>query len=292
MPRPFLSVVVVLYEMERAAERSLHALSSAYQEDIGEREYEVHVVENGSKHPVGEDFVRSFGANFRYHLLEDAPPSPAYALNYGVAKSRGDYVALMIDGAHILTPRVFAYTRQVIKIFDCPIVAVRRFYLGPGQQPETIHNGYCEEVEDAQLAQIRWPEEPYRLFEIGACMGNTPPGWFGRLFETNCLILPRRAYKTIGGCEEKFHLPGGGFVNLDIFSRCLEASGTQLILLLGEGSFHQIHGGTTTNASPAEAERRIRTYREQYRRIRGQDYRVPDVPIEFFGTLHPHSLLV
>jgi hypothetical protein len=292
MARPFLSVVVVLYEMQRAAKRTLHSLSAAYQRDIDERDYEVHVVENGSKHPVGEGFVRSFGGNFHYHLLEDAPPSPAYALNHGVNKSRGEHVALMIDGAHILTPKVFANAMQVTKAVKCPITAVRRFFLGPGQQPQTIRDGYDEDLEDRLLAQIRWPEEPYRLFEVGTFMGRARNVWFGRLFESNCLILPRRLYKSIGGSDESFHLPGGGFLNLDTFSRSMEVPGTQLVVLLGEGSFHQIHGGMTTNADPDEAQRRVQKYREQYRRIRGREYTVPDPLIEFFGTLHPHSLLV
>jgi hypothetical protein len=48
----------------------------------------------------------------------------------------------------------------------------------------------------------------------------------------------------------------------------------------------------TTNALPEEAQRRVQRYRDQYSRIRGRAYTVPDVPIEFFGALHPHSLLV
>lgn len=292
MPRPFLSVVVVFYEMERVAKRTLYSLSSAYQQGVTDGDYEVQVVENGSRHPVGEEFVQSFGPNFKYHYLEDAPPSPAYALNYGVARSRADNVALMIDGAHILTPRVFSYTRRITRTFASPIVAVRRFYLGPGKQSKTIRDGYCEEIEEAQLAQVGWPEEPYRLFQIGAFMGNRRPGWFGRHFESNCLIMPRRVYRGMRGTDESFDLPGGGFVNLDLFARCLEVPGAQLVMLLGEGSFHQIHGGTTTNVDPEEAERRIARYREQYRQIRGKVYKVPNVPTEFFGSLHPQSLLV
>jgi len=281
--------------MQREASRTLRSLSPVFQEDVGAEEYEVHVVENGSKQPVGEDFVRSFGANFHYHYLQDAPSSPAHALNFGVAKSNGENVAVMIDGAHILTPRVFTYARRITQTFDKAIVAVRRFYLGPGQQTETILEGYSQDVEDGLLAQIGWPEEPYRLFEIGAFMGKwgkIRPGWFGRFFESNCLIVPREIYDGIGGCDEEFDLPGGGFVNLDLLSQCLEYPGARLFVLLGEGSFHQVHGGTTTNTDPAEALQRVQSYREQYRRIRGREYEAPQVPMEFFGRLHPRSYLV
>src|SRR5262249_32875186 len=138
MQSPFLSMIVVLYNMQREARRTLHSLSAAYQLGVRAEEYEVHVVENGSAAPVGEEFVRSFGANFHYHHLKTPPPSPAYALNYGAAQAKGRFVGLMIDGAHMLTPRVLLYTKKLAEAMTCPIVAVQRFYLGPGQQPETV----------------------------------------------------------------------------------------------------------------------------------------------------------
>ena len=44
-------------------------------------------------------------------------------------------------------------------------------------------------------------------------------------------------------------MPGGGYVNLDFFERVANAPGVNLVTLLGEGSFHQVHGGTTTNGA-------------------------------------------
>jgi hypothetical protein len=199
----------------------------------------------------------------------------------------------MIDGAHILTPRVLHYAGKLAAAMPCPIVTVRRFFLGPGQQPETTQRGYTQEVEDRLLGGIAWPREPYRLFEIAVFMaGKKNPGWFGRFFETNCLIVPRLVLDAIGGCDERFDLPGGGFLNLDLFSRCAECPGAQVYVLLGEGSFHQVHGGATTNVSREEAAALIEAYRRDYERIRGRPYRVPRVPMEFFGSLLPRSFLV
>jgi glycosyltransferase involved in cell wall biosynthesis len=292
MDRPLISMIVVLYNMQREAKRTLHSLSAAYQEDFAPEGYEVLVVENGSAAPVEEAFVRGFGPNFHYHRLENPPPSPAYALNYGIAKSKGQFVGLMVDGAHIVTPRVLAYAGKLAAAVTCPIVTVRRFFLGPGQQPETTQRGYTQEVEDELLDRIAWPKEPYRLFEIAAFMGKKQPGWFGRFFETNCLILPRFVLDAIGGCDERFDLPGGGFLNLDLFSRCAEYPGAQVFVLLGEGSFHQVHGGTTTNVPRDKSAARIEAYRQDYERIRGRSYKVPRVQMEFFGSLHPRSFLV
>ena len=48
---PSLSVVIVIYNMEREARRSLYALSAAYQRDVTPDDYEVVVVDNGSAPP-------------------------------------------------------------------------------------------------------------------------------------------------------------------------------------------------------------------------------------------------
>ncbi len=292
MKQPALSVIIVLYNMRREAKRSLHALSAKYQVGVTEADYDVHVVDNGSQDPVGEEFVRGFGANFHYYRLQDAPPSPACALNYAAARSRGRALALMIDGAHILTPRVLGYSLKLLSAKSCPVIAVRRFFLGPGQQPETIQSGYSQTVEDGLLARIEWPDAPDRLFEIGVFAGETRPGWFGRFWETNCLVMPRAVFEWMGGCDERFDLPAGGFLNLDVLARSVEYPGAELFALLGEGSFHQVHGGTTTNVSPTIADQRNDVFRQQYQQLRGRDYEVPTVPLDFFGALHPRSLLV
>ena len=49
--------------------------------------------------------------------------------------------------------------------------------------------------------------------------------------------------------DESFSMPGGGFVNLDFFERMVLTPGVTLVTMLGEGSFHQVHGGTTTNVT-------------------------------------------
>ena len=86
MKRPPLSLVVVLFNMRREAVRTLHSLSTKYQQEIAADDYEVHVVENGSTEPIEASTVRQFGPNFHYHRLTNPPPSPAHALNYGVAQ--------------------------------------------------------------------------------------------------------------------------------------------------------------------------------------------------------------
>jgi hypothetical protein len=57
------------------------------------------------------------------------------------------------------------------------------------------------------------------------------------------------------------------------------------VQLVGEGSFHQLHGGETTNADPARREARLVAYREQYAALRGSGAPVTTAPLNFLGHL-------
>jgi len=278
-----VSIVVVVYNMGREAPRTLYSLCRKYQRDIAHLDYEVLVVDNGSKEPLGEELVRSFGANFRYFYIESAPPSPAYAINFGARHAHGDYLGIIIDGAHMLTPGVLQKFELATRKFKNPVVATRRFYLGPGQQSDTMLEGYNQGVEDRLLEDVNWMDDGYRLFDIGVFVGRVRPGWRSRISESNCFFLRTRLFQSLGGANESFDAPGGGFLNLDILKECLKVKDTQLVLIDGEASFHQIHGGITTNTQPAELEQTMAEYYHQYSLIRGEGYVRPDVPIEYVG---------
>src|SRR3954454_14488128 len=99
--KPVISVVVVVYNIPREAPRTLLSLSASYQRDILPDDYEVVVVDNGSDPAVDPEMVAGFGDNFRLIRIDPAPPSPAYAVNRGIAEARGDIVGVMVDGARI-----------------------------------------------------------------------------------------------------------------------------------------------------------------------------------------------
>jgi hypothetical protein len=92
----------------------------------------------------------------------------------------------------------------------------------------------------------------------------------------------------MGGADERFDIPGGGFLNMDLYNEAAAIDGVIPVQLIGEGSFHQLHGGTTTNVSPEERDSKVESYREQYRQIRGRECTVTDKPIYFFGHLPTH----
>lgn len=282
-----LSIVVVFFNMRREAERTLHSLSRAYQRGIEDLDYEVIVIENGSdeEQRLGEEFVREFGPEFRYmDLGQDATPSPANALNRGIEVAGGEVIALMIDGAHVLTPGVLRLAMLGLEGYVPAVVVTQQWYVGPGQQPDAMQAGYDSEFEDRLFEEIEWPVDGYRLFDIGHFVSDRD--WFEGLSESNCIFVPRSIMQQVGGMDESFSMPGGGFANLDFYERVCATTGVTVVSILGEASFHQVHGGTTTN-QPELSERhlRISSYRDHYKTTRGRKFRGHGKPPYYVGWL-------
>ena len=109
----------------------------------------------------------------------------------------------------------------------------------------------------------------------------TPNGWFHRIGESCCLFFRKAAFQQVGGCDVRFDIPGGGLLNYDLCRALTLVPGTPLVQLLGEGTFHQVHGGTTTNTSVADKDAKVLEYKEQYKAIRGEEFKVPPLPTAY-----------
>ena len=284
---PFLSIIVVVHDMAREARRTLHSLTPEYQEGVESLDYEVIVVDNGSPIPFGEDTVRGFGERFSYHYIERALPSPVRAVNEGVDRARGSVVGIAIDGARLFSPGVLRRAAVAFQVFREPVVATISFELGRKPQAVAIRRGYDKAAEDALLARVGWPADGYRLFEIAVTSTSGPYAPFFPVGESNCLFLQKSLYRSIGGMNEEFDLPGGGFANLDFFNRAMTAPGVTPVMLLGEGTFHQIHGGASTGAPRAELEKRQEVWRAEYREVVGCDYEMAQPVYEYMGHVPP-----
>lgn len=282
-----LSVILIAYDMAREIPRTLQALSRSYQQGAADLDYEVLLVDNGSPEPLDPSTWDHVDAPVELIYLEDAPPSPARAINVAFERARGEILCLMIDGAHLLTPGVFRMALACFDVYDDPVVATRYFWMGPDCQNDSIANGYNKQVEDELLQSINWPEDGYRLFEVGTPLRAGPEniGWFNRMFESNCLFLKRELFAELGGADERFDYPGGGFINLDIFKRAVDAPKGTAAQLIGEGCFHQLHGGTTTNVTPEERNASLETYRQQFIEIRGHDDVITHKSFHYMGHL-------
>jgi glycosyltransferase involved in cell wall biosynthesis len=267
----------------------LHSLSRAYQRHLGGIRYEVIVADNGSADPLPESLFRQLGEEFRYHRVQDATHSPARGINEAAAMARGRLVGVMIDGARILTPGVLHRAVQAFRLVERPVVYTLGWHLGAQCQAEAIGTGYNQDAEDALLRGINWPSDGYRLFEISTQAGNSNGGWLLPPGESNCLFVRREDFQKLGGYDAAFDQPGGGTVNHDFFHRALALPDAVPIVLFGEGSFHQIHGGTTTAADPAILAKRLASFWSHYEQLRGEPLVRPVFTPLLLGQLPPSA---
>ncbi|HEY0660638.1 MAG TPA: glycosyltransferase family A protein [Lysobacter sp.] len=280
---PLLSIVVICHNMRREAPRTLHSLSRRYQRGIEGVDYEVLVVDNGSTAPLSETEVRSFGAEFKYSYFPTSSPSPVAAINAAVRQTSGRHVVICIDGARILSPGMLRFIALGTKLAERPIISSLAWHLGSKIQKEAMLEGYDQAAEDRLLATRDWESDGYRLFEIACLAASSGRGWFHPISESNCIAVSRVMFDELGGFDERFTTPGGGLANLDFYKRACESPASELITLLGEGTFHQFHGGAATNARP-EVHPGAR-FREEYRVIRGVPYEMPTRSPLYLGSL-------
>lgn len=272
--------------MAREAPRTLHSLSPDYQQGIAAESYEVIIVDNGSPEPLDGHRIESLGRHFSYHRLPPGNPSPAAAVNVGLSKARGRCVGVMIDGARLVTPGLLHHVELATRLHPRPIIAVPGWHLGPALQSQSTLEGYDQGEEDRLLEGIGWPADGYRLFDIATLAASNRDGWFRPLAESNALFLSRPMVDELKGYDEAFCLPGGGLCNLDYFARACALDDAKLVVLLGEGTFHQVHGGQTT----ADGRDPWPTLHGEYQRLRRRPFRIPDPPPLYLGHL-PSSCL-
>ena len=286
MTRAGLSVIVVFRDMAREAPRTLHTLSVPYQRGVGPDEYEVIAVDAGSAVPLDKAAVESHGRGFRLLRMPPAP-SPSAAINEAVRRSTGAAVMICIDGARMLTPGVVRYALDAFRTWEDPLVATLAWHLGPKIQNESMLEGYGQAAEDRLLDTVDWRADGYELFRIAAFAGSSRRGWFLPLSESNGVAVRREAFDRLGGFDERFQTAGGGLVNLDFHRRACAAA-SRIVHLLGEGTFHQFHGGVATNVPTASHPFPI--FHEEYVRLRGEPFVPPTaLPIILGGM--PHQAL-
>ena len=294
--QPCLSVMVVAYNMARELPRTLYTLSAQYQRDIDPHMYEVVVLDNGSTPPVPEslcDDLQAWPGQFRVVRIAPASPSPVPAINIGLSQARGRYIGVMIDGARMCSPGLLGQALQVCQGVPDAVVGALGWYLGPDFQRQAMQRGYDQEREDALLASIDWRKDGYQLYTIASMDESSMDGWYAPVSEFNALFMSQVLWQRLGGYDPGFDMPGGGLANLDICKRALELPETQGVLLRGEATFHQVHGGTATNTPVKKAIADWDRWCEDYFNLRGHAYSPPQPsrPLWHFGHLPKQAAL-
>ena len=282
---PRLSIVVVVYRMPEQAQKTLQSLALPYQQGVSETDYEVIVVENSSDQLLGKEAAEHQGENIRYFYREETQPTPVPAARFGVEQARAPFLGLMIDGARMATPGLVENVLKASLTHPCALVSIPGYHLGHEVQQEAIKSGYDATVEAQLLQRIRWPEDGYRLFDIACFSRSAGQGFFRPNAESNCLCLSRKTWDSLGGIDPRFTETGGGQANPDLYKRACEHADTELILIPGEGTFHQFHGGVTTGTPPAEREQHMHNHFEQYKALRGSYYHPPTTEPRLYGQV-------
>jgi len=279
--RPRASLIVVSYNMARELPRTIRSLSPAMQRGVEAEDYEIIVIDNGSTQAFDERSLGELAPNLTIRRLPPGHVSPVKAVNLGFELARGDLVGVCIDGARMASPGLVAKAIAAASLYAKPVIGTVAFHLGPKVQPISIREGYDQAAEDALLAQARWEEDPYRLFGVSVFAVSSEGGWFETPAESNSFFCTAQHWRELGGWDERFASPGGGLVNLDSWRRACESEGAQLVMLLGEATFHQVHGGVATNSVGPP----ISSFFEEYERLRGRPYARPAARPLFYGEI-------
>ena len=283
---PSLSIVVVTFNMRRELARTLLSLSKSYQHDADALDYEVIVVDNGSDEPPVEEEFAGLGLNLRVVRQPDPTRSPVAAANLGLSLCRGELICVIIDGARMASPGLLAACTRAARLHHRPIVFTQSLTLGHGVQHLIVREGYDRRVEDGLLDSIQWPQDGYRLFEISTGLKSEigEMKWAAPLYESNALFMPAVLWRETGGYEPLFQTPGGGCASMDLFQRACVLPDTQLIVITGEATFHQIHTNSVSTAAP-DATDKLKLFSREYHHIRKRPLRPASCGYWTFGVV-------
>jgi cephalosporin hydroxylase len=280
---PDISILVCAFNMARELPRTLETLSRAGQSGTEAIDWEVVVLDNGSDPPVDEAALQSVLPGVTVVRPDVIRCSPAAAINQAMGQLTGRLVALWVDGARMASPGVVRLAMEAWRVDPTRVIGTLAFHLGPDVQMRTVTQGYDAAAEDGLLSSVPWRQDGYALFDIAVLAGSSEPGWFGCIGESNGIFMDRSLWHALGGLDERFEAPGGGFVNLELWERAVAQSGFHPWMILGEGTFHQVHGGVATNGS---ADDRAAMH-DEYVRLKGRSFSPPTYQAHFVGALDP-----
>ena len=277
MPESKLSIVVATYRMQREAPRTVASLLPPLQRGVDDLDYEIIVVDNGSPEPL--DIGNTATAAARpVHLVrvapEDASASPASCINRAVREhATGDWLMVCIDGARVASSHLVRRTVDVLTRHPDAFTFVGSRHLGPKRQMQSVKEGYDQAAEDRLLDTVPWTADLDHLYSISVWAGAHDRKNPLLQNESNAFAMARATWDALGGYDEGFSRPGGGLCNLELFSRCVNRGRGLNVLLYGESTFHQVHGGAATSH-----DRYFGASLSEFTEVTGEEYERPSFP--------------
>ena len=282
-----LSIIINFFNMRREAERTLYSLTKQYQKNVDSLEYEVICIDHGSTIPINTEHMCFDEDYFEYRFISTNCTSPCIALNDAVSGCNGEYVMVCIDGARIFSPSLLSKSMEAAESCSNPFVFTLNAHIGREIQYIAIQSGYTQKIEDQLLEHSGWRTNGYELFNI-SCLGGAATATTQALpSESNTPLLKKNTYLNAGGYNPAFVSPGGGLSNLEFFSRIVNQAAVSPILLIGEASFHQSHGGTITGATGMARTTKFADMHREYEQIKGRVYEKTKLTMSTFGSSSP-----
>ncbi|MCY4581908.1 MAG: hypothetical protein OXE50_03780 [Chloroflexi bacterium] len=153
---------------------------------------------------------------------------------------------ICIDGARLASTYLVRRSVDVLTRHPDAFTFVASRHLGPKPQMQSVKEGYDQSAENRLLDSVDWMTDLDILYDISVWAGAHTRRNLLLQNESNAVALSRSAWERWGGYNERFRSPGGGLCNLELFSRYVRREDALNVLLYGETTFHQFHGGAAT----------------------------------------------
>ena len=273
--------------MQREVPRTLRSFLPPLQRSVEDVDYEIIVVDNGSPDALHlSDLPRPLPRPVRLVRVsqDEALPSPVACINAAVRDhATGDRLMICIDGARMASAYLVRRSVDVLTRHPDAFTFVASRHLGPKPQMQSVKEGYDQAAEDRLLETVDWKADLDQLYEISVWAGAHTRSNLLLQNESNAVALSRRAWDRWGGYNERFRRPGGGLCNLELFSRYVKRENPLNVLLYGETTFHQFHGGAATARDGYFLESQ-----EEHRKATGEQYQRPS--FDFLADLGERSM--
>ncbi|KZR65040.1 glycosyltransferase family 2 protein [Prochlorococcus sp. MIT 1306] len=273
-----LSIIIGCYELTTQIERTIVSIHKALQR-VPNITSEIIIADNSLKAII--DTSKSKELNFVLREYGHLRQPIHHIINDSVKYSKGNLLCVMIDGARLCSKGVFRKSLILFQHDPNCLIHIPNFQIGP------VHQMYASEVdfglkdEERLLIDLGWPNV-HSVDLIRASTLEEHAGLGPTIFESNCLLVSRRIWDKVGGYDERFLRMDGGFASADLLYRLSKVC-SALLILKNEGSFHQLHGGSTT-ISPKQTEIGLKDMTTEYRQIKGFPVRRSfGKPVEVIG---------